>query len=189
MSTTVPPPLPPSSPARQKSSTSAWRCATSRPDFACIWYANVPHWYANVPFLFLEASMKPADDARHVRVAIAGSGFGGLGLAIRLLQSGVDDFLVFERAGDVGGVWRDNTYPGCACDVQSHLYSFSFAPNPDWSRAYSPAAEIHAYLRGCAERFGVTPHLRLQHEIRDASWDAATQRWILETSRGRFTAD
>jgi cation diffusion facilitator CzcD-associated flavoprotein CzcO len=125
----------------------------------------------------------------HVRIAIAGSGFGGLGLAIRLLQRGERDFQVFERAGDVGGVWRDNTYPGCACDVQSHLYSFSFAPNPDWSRAYSPAAEIHAYLRGCAERFGVLPFVRFDHEIRQASWDAPSRRWILETSHGRFTAD
>ncbi|MGZ3427725.1 MAG: flavin-containing monooxygenase [Polyangia bacterium] len=133
--------------------------------------------------------MTPSADARHVHVAIAGSGFGGLGLAIRLLQEGRDDFLVFERAGDVGGVWRDNTYPGCACDVQSHLYSFSFAPNPDWSHAYAPAAEIHAYLRDCAKRFGVLPHVRFHHEIREAAWDVATQRWILETSRGRFTAD
>jgi cation diffusion facilitator CzcD-associated flavoprotein CzcO len=133
--------------------------------------------------------MTPPADARHVHVAIAGSGFGGLGLAIRLLQSGIDDFLVFERADDVGGVWRDNRYPGCACDVQSHLYSFSFAPNPDWSRSYSPAAEIHAYLRRCAADFGVLPHLRFGHELRDAAWDARTQRWVLETSRGRFTAD
>jgi cation diffusion facilitator CzcD-associated flavoprotein CzcO len=131
----------------------------------------------------------PSADARHVHVAIAGSGFGGLGLAIRLLQSGVDDFLVFERAGDLGGVWRDNSYPGCACDVQSHLYSFSFAPNPDWTRAYSPSAEIWAYLRRCAADFGVMPHLRMHHEIRSAAWDGAAGRWVLETTRGRFTAD
>jgi cation diffusion facilitator CzcD-associated flavoprotein CzcO len=128
-------------------------------------------------------------DTRHARIAIAGSGFGGLGLAIRLLQTGVDDFVVFERAHDVGGVWRDNSYPGCACDVESHLYSFSFAPNPDWSRAYSPQAEIWKYLRGCAERFGVMPHIRFGHEIRDAAWNAVEQRWELHTSRGRFTAD
>ncbi|HSN34338.1 MAG TPA: NAD(P)/FAD-dependent oxidoreductase, partial [Ideonella sp.] len=133
--------------------------------------------------------MAPPADTRHVHVAIAGSGFGGLGLGIRLLQSGVRDFLLFERAGDVGGVWRDNTYPGCACDVQSHLYSFSFAPNPDWSRSYSPAAEIHAYLRRCALDFGVMPHIRFDHEIREAAWDTAAQCWVLETSRGRFTAD
>ena len=133
--------------------------------------------------------MTPKADARHVHVAIAGSGFGGLGLAIRLRQSGIEDFLVFERADDVGGVWRDNTYPGCACDVQSHLYSFSFAPNPDWSRAYSPAAEIHAYLRRCTERFGVLPHLRFGHELRAAAWDEGARVWVLDTSRGRFTAD
>ncbi|HEX4462202.1 MAG TPA: NAD(P)/FAD-dependent oxidoreductase [Polyangia bacterium] len=126
---------------------------------------------------------------RHVHVAIAGSGFGGLGMAIRMLQRGMRDFLVFERAHEVGGVWRDNSYPGCACDVQSHLYSFSFAPNPAWSRAYSPAAEIHAYLRRCAERFGVTPYLRFGHEITRATWDGERNRWQLETAGGDYTAD
>ncbi len=133
------------------------------------------------------ATAAPAADARHVRVAIAGSGFGGLGMAIRLLQTGRRDFLVFERADDLGGVWRDNRYPGCACDVQSHLYSFSFAPNPRWSRSYSPQPEIYDYLRRCAERFGVMPHLRFGHAIQSASWDG--RRWLLETSRGRYTAD
>ncbi|MDB4937516.1 MAG: 4-hydroxyacetophenone monooxygenase [Labilithrix sp.] len=126
---------------------------------------------------------------KHVLVAIAGSGFGGLGTAIRLKQSGVDDFVVLERASDVGGVWRDNTYPGCACDVESHLYSFSFARNPEWTRSFSPAAEIHAYLRSCAERFGIVPHLRLGHEIESATWDDDAQRWRLETSQGPITAD
>src|SRR5687767_6735576 len=92
-------------------------------------------------------------------IVIVGSGFGGLGMAIRLLQSGVRDFVVLERAGDVGGTWRDNTYPGCACDVQSHLYSFSFAPNPDWSRTFSPGWEIQEYLQRCAREYGVIPHL------------------------------
>src|SRR5688572_30750880 len=94
---------------------------------------------------------------KHVRVAIVGSGFAGLGMAIRLAQEGECDFLVFERAADVGGGWRANTYPGCACDVESHLYSFSFARNPRWSRAYSPQHEILTYLRDCATRFGITP--------------------------------
>ena len=79
---------------------------------------------------------------RHVRVAIVGAGFSGLGLAIRLKQSGLDNFVVLERAEDLAGTWRDNTYPGCACDVPSHLYSFSFALNPDWSRRFSPQPEI-----------------------------------------------
>ncbi|WP_257460337.1 flavin-containing monooxygenase [Archangium lipolyticum] len=125
----------------------------------------------------------------HFHVAIAGSGFSGLGLAIRLKQEGIEDFVVFERAWEVGGVWRDNSYPGCACDVQSHLYSFSFAPNPNWSRSYSPQAEIHAYLRDCADRFGIRPHLRLGHTVLDARWDDAAQCWRIETSQGRFTAD
>lgn len=127
--------------------------------------------------------------ARHVRVAIVGSGFGGLGMAIRLKQTGRDDFLVFERAADVGGVWRENTYPGCACDVESHLYSLSFAPNPRWSRTYSPQSEILAYLKSCAERFGITPHLRLSHAIESAAWDGELARWRLQTSRGEYTAD
>ena len=130
-----------------------------------------------------------SDVVRHVHVAIAGSGFGGLGTAIRLKESGENDFLVFEREGRVGGVWRDNTYPGCACDVPSHLYSFSFAKNPDWTRSYSPSAEIQAYLEGCAERFGVVPHLRFHHTVTSASWDDQAQRWRLETTGGLYTAD
>jgi len=126
---------------------------------------------------------------RHFHVAIAGSGFGGLGMAIRLKQEGLEDFVVLERADDVGGVWRDNSYPGCACDVPSHLYSFSFAPNPRWSRSYSPQAEIHAYLRDCAERFGVLPHVRFRHSVEDARWDDEAGRWCLQTSEGLFTAD
>src|SRR5437016_14074557 len=97
----------------------------------------------------------PAD--RHVHVAIVGSGFAGLGMAIRLKQRGIEDFVVLERADDVGGTWRDNHYPGCQCDVPSHLYSFSFAPNPTWSRTFSRQPEIQAYLRRCAEDAGVMP--------------------------------
>ncbi|CAN5924149.1 NAD(P)/FAD-dependent oxidoreductase [soil metagenome] len=126
---------------------------------------------------------------RHVQVAIAGSGFGGLGTAIRLGQAGFDDYLVFEKSNDLGGVWRDNTYPGCACDVESHLYSFSFARNPSWTRSFSPASEIKAYLRACAERFGVVPRIRFDHEIHSATWDDDAQLWRLETSHGVFTAD
>lgn len=126
---------------------------------------------------------------RHFRVAIAGSGFGGLGTAIKLREGGEQDFVVFERGKDVGGVWRDNTYPGCACDVESHLYSFSFARNPDWTRRFSRWSEIQAYLRACAERFGVLPHVRFDHEVTKATWSEDAQHWILETNHGRFTAD
>src|ERR1700704_6676680 len=99
--------------------------------------------------------MTEQNPGQTVDVAIVGSGFAGLGAAVRLAQAGRNDFVVLEKGGSLGGTWRDNTYPGCACDVQSHLYSFSFAPNPNWTHAYSPAGEIHAYLRRCAERFGV----------------------------------
>jgi cation diffusion facilitator CzcD-associated flavoprotein CzcO len=129
------------------------------------------------------------NDPPHVHVAIIGSGFSGLGMAIRLKEDGIDDFVVFERANEVGGTWRDNSYPGCACDVPSNLYSFSFAPNPDWTRAFSPQAEIQAYLVGCARRYGILPHVRFDHTVTLASWDDDAQLWRLETSGGNFTAD
>jgi cation diffusion facilitator CzcD-associated flavoprotein CzcO len=125
----------------------------------------------------------------HVHIAIVGSGFSGLGAAIRIKQAGIDDFVVFERAQEVGGTWRDNSYPGCACDVPSHLYSFSFAPNPSWSRSFSPQAEILAYLRRCAADHGILPHLCFGHELLEAAWDEPAQRWRLRTSAGSYTAD
>jgi cation diffusion facilitator CzcD-associated flavoprotein CzcO len=109
-------------------------------------------------------------------------------MAIRLRQEGIEDFVVLERAGDVGGTWHDNTYPGCACDVPSHLYSFSFAPNPRWSRTYSRQPEILRYLRRCADDFGVRPHVRLGCDVAEARWDEAAGRWRLETSDGTVTA-
>jgi cation diffusion facilitator CzcD-associated flavoprotein CzcO len=123
-----------------------------------------------------------------VRVAIIGSGFGGLGMGIRLKQAGIEDFVIFERASDVGGTWRDNTYPGCACDVESHLYSFSFAPNPHWTRSFSPQPEIREYLKRCARDFGVLPHIRFRHEVREAAWDESAQHWRIETSQGSYTS-
>jgi cation diffusion facilitator CzcD-associated flavoprotein CzcO len=125
---------------------------------------------------------------RDVRIAIIGAGFSGLGMAIRLKQAGIEDFLVLERAEEVGGTWHYNTYPGCQCDVPSHLYSFSFALNPDWSRTYSGQPEIWEYLRGCANEHGVKPHLRMGHEVLAAAWDEGEEIWRLETSRGEFTA-
>ncbi|MGR7003023.1 NAD(P)-binding protein [Yinghuangia aomiensis] len=108
------------------------------------------------------------DPVPHVRVAVIGSGFSGLGAGARLLKYGVDDFVILERGDDVGGTWRDNTYPGAACDVPSNLYSFSFAPNPTWTRSFSPQPEIWEYLRRCAREFGLMPHLRFRHEVRHA---------------------
>jgi cation diffusion facilitator CzcD-associated flavoprotein CzcO len=120
-------------------------------------------------------------------------------MAIRLKQAGQgargsggvpqEDFTVLERAGEVGGTWRDNTYPGAACDVPSHLYSFSFAPNPDWSRSFSPQAEIQEYLRRVATDFGVRPHIRFHHEVLGAAWDETDCRWRVRTAASEFEAD
>ncbi|MFE3291416.1 flavin-containing monooxygenase [Rhodococcus sp. NPDC059234] len=131
----------------------------------------------------------PLTDA-HANVLVVGAGFAGLGTAIQLLQNGFgDDLLVIERDHEVGGTWRDNTYPGCACDVPSHLYSFSFAPNPDWSRRFAPQPEIGAYLRRCADEFGVRPYIRFGCELQRAEWDQENQLWRVETSRGPLTAN
>ena len=126
---------------------------------------------------------------QHVRIAIAGTGFSGLAAAVRLLEDGERDLVLLERSGDVGGTWRDNSYPGCACDVPSHLYSLSFAPNPSWSRAFSPQQEIHRYLQGVARDHGVLPYVRFDADMRHAAWDDEQQRWTIETSRGTLTAD
>jgi cation diffusion facilitator CzcD-associated flavoprotein CzcO len=127
--------------------------------------------------------------SEHVHIAIAGTGFAGLGMAIRLKQAGIDDFVLLERARDVGGTWRDNSYPGCQCDVPSHLYSFSFALNPDWSRTYSRQPEIWDYLRRCAHDHGIVPHIRFDHEVRSAEWSEDERRWRIETPSATLTAD
>jgi cation diffusion facilitator CzcD-associated flavoprotein CzcO len=124
----------------------------------------------------------------HHKLVIVGTGFSGLGMAIRLKQEGEDDFVLLERAGDIGGTWRDNTYPGCRCDVPSHLYSFSFAPNPNWSSTFSPQPEILDYLKDCAERFGVLPHICFDTELEGAEWDDDEGLWRIETSAGSMTA-
>jgi cation diffusion facilitator CzcD-associated flavoprotein CzcO len=125
----------------------------------------------------------------HHRVAVIGAGFGGIGTVIKLRERGIRDVVVFERAGDVGGTWRDNTYPGCQCDVPSHLYSFSFAPNPDWSRSFATQPEIQAYLQRVVDDHGVRDHIRFGHEVLDARWLPGDQRWALRTAGGEHTAD
>jgi len=126
----------------------------------------------------------PAD----VDVAIIGAGFSGLGTAIRLRQEGYDDFVVLERGDDIGGTWHFNTYPGCGCDVPSHLYSFSFAPNPDWTRTYSRQGEIRDYLHRTADRFGIRPYVRTGTTVESAAWDEEAGRWTVETDRGTVRA-
>jgi len=125
---------------------------------------------------------------RHVRVAIIGAGFGGLGAGVRLRQAGMTDFVILERAGSVGGTWRDNTYPGCACDIPSHLYSFSFAPNPGWARSFSRQPEIWRYLEQVTDRYGLRGHLRLGAEVTAARWDADLARWRLRAAGDDLTA-
>jgi cation diffusion facilitator CzcD-associated flavoprotein CzcO len=121
---------------------------------------------------------------RGLEIAILGAGFAGIGTAIRLKKAGIHSFTIFERAGEIGGTWRDNTYPGAACDVPSHVYSLSFEPNPGWTRKFSPSAEIQAYLLGLVEKWQLRPHLRLQTEIESARFDEARGVWTLTTSRG-----
>ncbi|GAA1976032.1 NAD(P)/FAD-dependent oxidoreductase [Nocardioides panacihumi] len=112
---------------------------------------------------------------------IVGAGFGGLCAAIKLDEDGERDFVVIEKGGDVGGTWRDNTYPGAACDVPSQLYSFSFAPNPDWSMSYSPQPEIQAYIQRVARESGVLDRFVFDTLVADAAWDEEAQRWIVRT--------
>jgi cation diffusion facilitator CzcD-associated flavoprotein CzcO len=121
-------------------------------------------------------------------IVIIGAGFSGLGTAIRLRQQGIEDFVVLERHDDVGGTWWANTYPGCACDVPSHLYSFSFAPNPEWSQTYSPQPEIRAYLQRLAREHDLYRSIRLGTTVTAAAWDDGAGRWTLQTSGGPVSA-
>src|SRR5688572_17925919 len=125
---------------------------------------------------------------RDVRVAIVGAGFGGIGAAIRLREAGYEDLVILERDDGLGGTWWANTYPGCACDVAAHLYSFSFALNPDWSRFFAPQAEILDYLRRVARDRGIEPLIRFGTEVTGARWDEHASRWRVETDRGALSA-
>ncbi|MCX4094330.1 flavin-containing monooxygenase [Nocardia sp. alder85J] len=127
-------------------------------------------------------------DPIRVDVLIIGAGFAGLGMGIRLARRGRESFMIIEQAGDVGGTWRDNRYPGVASDVPAHLYSFSFRPNPQWQRVFAEGAEIHQYLRGCVEQEGLEPHLLLNCALHQARWNDAEARWLVSTTRGEFSA-
>ncbi|TSE01883.1 NAD(P)/FAD-dependent oxidoreductase [Skermania sp. ID1734] len=126
---------------------------------------------------------------RHVHTLIIGSGFAGLGAAIRFAQDGRDDFLVLERGSEVGGTWRDNTYPGAACDVPSHLYSYSFALNPDWSRSFSRQGEIQAYIKKVADKYDVLDKHVFDCDVQSAHWNGKAAQWEVQTSQGKFTAN
>ncbi|MGA1837717.1 NAD(P)/FAD-dependent oxidoreductase [Herbiconiux sp. 11R-BC] len=131
----------------------------------------------------------PAHPVAHVRVAVIGAGFAGVGLGIRLQRQGESSYLVFERGSGVGGTWRDNSYPGVACDVPSHLYCYSFRPNPDWSGVFAPGAEIRRYIETAAREEGVLPHLLTDTEVFGLDWDENAALWRLDSTRGAFTAD
>jgi cation diffusion facilitator CzcD-associated flavoprotein CzcO len=130
-----------------------------------------------------------AMSANRPSIAVVGAGFAGVGAVVMLKQAGYDDVTVFERGERVGGVWHHNTYPGAACDVPSHLYEFSFAPNPRWSRRYAPQAEIQAYLEDVARRNGVLDRIRTGTEVQGADWDEERAKWVLRTSAGEHEAD
>ena len=127
-------------------------------------------------------------DSFDIHTAIIGSGFSGLGMAIRLKQEGIEDFTVLERGDDIGGTWHYNTYPGCACDVPSHLYSFSFAPNPKWSETYSRQPEIRDYIHRVADEYGLRDHVRLNCAVEGIEWDEDAAGWRIDTSEGPLRA-
>ncbi|HMC49478.1 MAG TPA: NAD(P)/FAD-dependent oxidoreductase [Solirubrobacterales bacterium] len=126
--------------------------------------------------------------SKKLSIAVVGGGFGGVGAAVMLKREGYEDVTVFEKGERVGGVWQHNTYPGAACDIPSHLYEYSFAPNR-WSRRYAPQVEIQAYVEGVARHFGVLDRIRTATEVRSAAWQEERGKWLLETSAGPHEAD
>ncbi len=120
----------------------------------------------------------------HTRAVIIGTGFSGLGMAIALQKQGVG-FVILEKAGDIGGTWRDNSYPGCACDIPSHLYSFSFEPKPDWKNPFSFQPEIWDYLKGVTEKYGLRRYIEFDSLVDRAHWDDEENRWHVFTADGR----
>jgi len=119
------------------------------------------------------------------KVVIVGTGFSGLGQAIQLEKAGIRDYVILEKAAEVGGTWRDNSYPGCACDVQSHMYSFSYEQNPGWSRSFSQQPEIFDYLKGVADKYRLREKIRFGVEITGAHWQEKDRRWLIETKDGQ----
>ena len=132
---------------------------------------------------------EPASTSAHpavtdVDVLIIGGGFSGLCMGIKLLEADMDSFLIIEKSADIGGTWWDNRYPGCACDIPSHLYSFSFFPSAEWTRMYPGQQEIHAYLKRCVEQYGLAPYLRLNTRFCEAIWDESAGVWNVTVADG-----
>jgi cation diffusion facilitator CzcD-associated flavoprotein CzcO len=127
-------------------------------------------------------------EEKQMSVLIIGTGFSGLGMAVRLKEAGIEDFEILERAQGVGGTWRDNRYPGCACDVQSHLYSFSFEQNPDWTRMFAQQPEIERYLQGVAGKYDLLKHVRFGANVVAARYDESAALWRVQTEDGRSFA-
>lgn len=129
-----------------------------------------------------------AVDVNILDVAVFGAGFSGIGAAIKLKEANFTNFVVFEKAAEIGGVWRENTYPGCACDVPSALYSYSYAPNPEWSRMFARQEEIKQYIKQTAKTFNVMQYVRLNHEMQETHWDDDQKHWEIKTSQGVYYA-
>lgn len=131
-----------------------------------------------------------ASAAATPHIVIIGTGFGGLGMAIQLKKAGIESFTLLEKASNLGGTWRDNTYPGAACDVQSHLYSYSFEPKSDWTRKFGLQPEIRSYMESCASKYGLHEHIHFNQEVANAQFDKASAQWTLTTKGGEtLTAD
>jgi cation diffusion facilitator CzcD-associated flavoprotein CzcO len=126
----------------------------------------------------------PSHTVRHVEVAIAGAGFGGLCMAVKLLDAGIKDFVILEKGKEVGGAWRDNHYPGAACDVQSHMYSFSFATKADWTKRYAPWHEIQQYILDVVKKYKLRPQIQFNQEVVSAVFNEGTGRWTVKTAGG-----
>ena len=133
----------------------------------------------------MKKNAKTTAEVSCIDVAIVGAGFGGIGLGVRLKQAGIDNFTIFEQSDDVGGVWRDNVYPGAACDVPSHLYSFSFEPNPEWKNMYGGQKEIYAYLQGCAKKYNLQQKIQFKTTITAANFDEVNGVWNIDDASGR----
>jgi cation diffusion facilitator CzcD-associated flavoprotein CzcO len=146
------------------------------------------------PRFIVSRQLMAADSVRAMSangpsIAVVGGGFAGVGAVVMLQRAGYEDVTVFERGDRIGGVWHHNTYPGAACDVPSHLYEYSFAPNPRWSRRYAPQEEIQAYLEDVARSNGVLQRIRTSTEVLSARWDEERSKWVLQTSAGEHEAD